>query len=98
MKDPALEQKLRDTRFEELQSRHAYRYLFHGCVAVTSVLALLLALFKEDWPGAVFLVLSAAGLTLVCTVSIYLSRRCAFEDMRAELPHDADYIPPDSLL
>lgn len=96
MKHPALEQKLRDTRFEELQNRHVYRYLFHGCVAVTSVLALLLALFREDWPGAVFLVLSAAGLTLVCTVAFYLSRRHAFEDLRAELPHDADYTPPDS--
>ena len=98
MKHPALEKKLRDNRFEQLQNRHVWRYLFHGCVAVVSVLALLVALFSSDWPGAVFLVLAAVGLTLACAAAVYLSRKHAQEDMQRELPGNADYTPPDSLL
>lgn len=98
MRDPALEKKLNDYRFEQLELRHLIRYLFHGIVAVASVLALVVALFGEQWPAFVFLALAGGGLGLASGTAMLLSRRCALEDIRRELPTGQSYEPPSDIL
>tara|TARA_R110000772_G_scaffold268721_1_gene398014 strand:+ start:2988 stop:3284 length:297 start_codon:yes stop_codon:yes gene_type:complete len=98
MRDPALEKKLRDYRFEQLELRHSIRLLFQGSVTVMSLVALLLALFHERWPVAVFLALAAAGLALVSGVSMLLSRRHALAELQRELSPGETYEPPGTAL
>lgn len=98
MRDPALEKKLSDYRFEQLELRYSIRFLFHGIVAVVSVLALIVAVFGEQWPASVMLALAGGGLGLVAGTAILLSRRRALEDIRRELPAGQSYEPPNSIL
>ncbi|MCR9186100.1 MAG: hypothetical protein NXH81_11950 [Halieaceae bacterium] len=98
MRDPALEKKLRDYRFEQLELRHSIRLLFQGSVVLVSLVALLVALFHEHWPMAVFLALAAAGLALVSGISALFSRRCALADLQRELSPGETYEPPRSVL
>ncbi len=98
MRDPALEKKLRDFRFEQLELRHSIRLLFQGSVVLVTLLALLVALFHERWSMAVFLALAAGGLALVSGISMLLSRRCALADLQGELSPGETYDPPDSAL
>lgn len=98
MRDPALEKKLRDFRFEQLELRHSIRLLFQGSVVLVSLVALLVALFHERWSMAVFLALAAGGLALVSGISMLLSRRCALADLQRELSPGETYEPPGSAL
>jgi hypothetical protein len=97
MKYPPLENKLRDYRFEQLQTRYMLRYWLQGIVAVISVMALLVALFMEQVVPAVFLVFAAAGVCLVSVAAHYLGRRRALEALRRELPPGESYELPQEL-
>tara|TARA_R110002110_G_scaffold184698_4_gene391534 strand:+ start:12216 stop:12512 length:297 start_codon:yes stop_codon:yes gene_type:complete len=94
MKYPPLEHKLRTYRLEQLQTRYMLRYWFHGLIALVSVMALLVALFKEQVLPAVFLVFTAAGLSLVSVAADCLGRRRALQTLRSELPPGETYEPP----
>lgn len=94
MKYPPLEHKLRTYRFEQLQTRYMLHYWFQGLIALVSVIALLVALFKEQVLPAVFLVCTAAGLSLVSIAADYLGRRRALQTLRCELPPGETYEPP----
>ena len=83
MKYPPLEQKLRDMRFEQLWSRYWRRSFLQGLVLLTSVMALLVALFREQWQSALCVVFACAGLAVVSGVTA----------MRKELPEGSDYDP-----
>jgi NADH:ubiquinone oxidoreductase subunit K len=98
MRDPVLEKKLRDYRFEQLELRFSIRYLVQGIIAVVVVTGFLVAVFRGQWPAAVFLTLAAAGLAVVAGVAMQLSRRRALAQMRRELPADEPYEPPGDLL
>ncbi|GEM_PF-2562790 len=98
MRDPALEKKLRDYRFEQLELRYSIRYLVRGSVVVVAVTGFLVAVFHAQWPAAVFLTLAAAGLAVVAGSAIRLSRRRAVAEMRRELPADEPYEPPGDVL
>lgn len=93
MKYPPLEQKLRDMRFEQLWSRYWRRSFLQGLVLLTSVMALLVALFREQWQSALFVVFACAGLAVVSGVATWLSRARAMTAMRKELPEGSDYDP-----
>jgi|TARA_R100000005_G_scaffold95125_1_gene75476 hypothetical protein len=98
MRDPVLEKKLRDYRFEQLELRYSIRYLVQGSVVVVAVSGFLVAVFHAHWPAAVFLALAAAGLALVAGTAMRLSRRRALAQMRRELPADEPYEPPGDVL
>ncbi|MEQ9462438.1 MAG: hypothetical protein RJQ10_02160 [Haliea sp.] len=98
MKYPPLENKLRDYRFEQLQTRYMLRYWGQGIVVLISVMALLVALFRDQALSAAFLVLSAAGFALTSLVAGYLGRRRALRALRRELPPGESYEPPRELL
>ncbi|MFU8764838.1 MAG: hypothetical protein ACNA7T_09960 [Haliea sp.] len=98
MKYPPLEHKLRTYRFEQLQTRHLLRYWFHGIIALISVMALLVALFREQLLPAVFLVFTAVGFALLNLVAGHLARKRALEALQRELPQGETYEPPQEVL
>lgn len=97
MKYPPLEHKLRTYRFEQLQTKYMLRYGFQGTVALISVMALLVALFKEHALPAALLVIAAAGFSLVFVVAGHFGRKRALEALRSELPPGETYEPPPEL-
>ncbi|MDO8860506.1 hypothetical protein Q6D67_02245 [Haliea sp. E1-2-M8] len=97
MKYPPLENKLRTYRFEQLQTRYMLRYWFQGIIALISVMALLVALFREQALPAAFLVLAAGGFSLVTLTAGYLGRKRALQALRSELPPGETYEPPREL-
>lgn len=97
MKYPPLEHKLRTYRFEQLQTRHLLHYWFHGIIALISLMALLVALFREQLSPAVLLVLVAVGFTVINLIAVYLARKRALEVLQAELPAGETYEPPSDL-
>lgn len=94
MKYPPLENKLRTYRFEQLQTRYMLRYWLQGIIALLSVMALLVALFREQALPAAFLVLAAAGFGLVSLAAGYLGHKRALEALRRELPPGESYEQP----
>ncbi len=97
MKYPPLENKLRTYRFEQLQTRYMLRYWAQGIIALISVMALLVALFKEHALPAVFLVLAAGGVSLVSLAAAHLGRKRALVALHRELPQGESYEPPQEL-
>jgi len=97
MKYPPLEHKLKTYRFEQLQTKYMLRYGLQGVIVLISVMALLVALFKEQALPAAFLVMAAAGFSMVCIVSGHLGRKRALEALRRELPPGESYEPPQEL-
>jgi len=97
MKYPPLENKLRDYRFEQLQTKYMLRYGYQGIIALTSVMALLVALFRQQMPPAVLLVFAAAGLCVAAIAADYFGRKRALEALRRELPPGESYEPPREL-
>lgn len=93
MKYPPLEQKLRDMRFEQLWSRYWRRSFLQGLIALTSVMALLVALFRGRWEASLFVVFACAGLAVVSGVATWMSRSRALSALRDELPPGSDYDP-----
>jgi hypothetical protein len=98
MNYPPLEHKLRTYRFEQLQTKYMLRYGFQGTVALISVMALGVALFKEHALPAAILAMAAAGFSLVCLAAGYLGRRRALKALHRELPPGETYEPPPELL
>ncbi len=94
MKYPPLENKLRDYRFEQLQTRYMLRYWLYGVIALISVMALLVALLRDRALPAAFLVLAAAGFALISAAAGYLGRKRALRALRRELPAGESYEPP----
>ncbi len=94
MKYPPLEKKLNDYRFEQLQTRYMLRYWLQGAIALTSVMALLVALFPGRALPAALLVLAAAGFSLISLAAGHLGRKRA---LREELPPGESYEPPREL-
>lgn len=93
MKYPPLEQKLRDIRFEQLWSRYWRRGFLQGLIVLTSMMALLVAIFREQWEGPLFVVFACAGLAVVSGVTTWVSRARAISTLRQELPEGTDYDP-----
>lgn len=98
MKYPPLEQKLNDMRFEQLWSRHWRRSFGQGLVVLTSVMALLVAMFRGHWEAPLFVVFACAGLAIVSGLASWHSRRCALVALREELPEGGDYDPGNRVL
>lgn len=98
MRDPALEKKIRDYRFEQLELRYSIRYLVQGSVVVVAFTGVLVAVFNAQWPAAVFPALAAAGLAVVAGTAMRLSRSRALAQVRRELPADEPYEPPGDVL
>lgn len=97
MKYLPLEHKLRTYRFEQLHTKFMLRYGFQGIVALMSMMALLLVLFKEHAVPAALLVVAAAGFSMVCVVAAHLGRKRALEALRSELSPGETYEPPPEL-